>query len=165
VIRFVADAHIGGHRGFATPTDRPGINSRCALALDLLSQVGAQMAHADTTVILGDLVDTERTVWDEAAQEYAHSGHLDITFATNDEEAGIVYPRRLGDYAGVRPVVTIHHGRADLAVEAESFGRYTVRVVLLRKELAGSPIEPGDEQTAAAHKHGAEHGWPAQEKT
>lgn len=108
---------------------------------------------------------TERTVWDEAAQEYAHSGHLDITFATNDEEAGIVYPRRLGDYAGVRPVVTIHHGRADLAVEAESFGRYTVRVVLLRKELAGSPIEPGDEQTAAAHKHGAEHGWTAQEKT
>lgn len=60
MIRFVADAHIGGHRGFATPTDRPGINSRCALALDLLSQVGAQMAHADTTVILGDLVDTDK---------------------------------------------------------------------------------------------------------
>ena len=107
----------------------------------------------------------ERTVWDEAAQEYAHSGHLDITFATNDDEASIVYPRRLGDYTGARPTVTIHHGRSDLEVEAECTGRYTVRMVLLRKELAGSPIEPGDEQTAAAHKHGAEHGWPAQEKT
>ena len=49
---FIADAHIGGHRGFATPTDRPGVNSRCALALDLLSQVGAAMKHDDTTVIL-----------------------------------------------------------------------------------------------------------------
>lgn len=107
----------------------------------------------------------ERKRWDEGLAEEVSDGALEITFCTNDPEADIIYPRRLGDYTGARPVVTIHHGRADLAVEAECTGRYTVRVVLLRKELAGSPIEPGDEQTAAAHKHGAEHGWTAQEKT
>lgn len=30
----------------------------------------------------------ERTVWDEAAQEYAHSGHLDITFAAAAHKYG-----------------------------------------------------------------------------
>lgn len=48
--------------------------------------------------------------------------------------------------------------------------RFRVGDTALRRalEIAGAEVarlKDADEQTAAAHKHGAEHGWPAQEKT
>jgi hypothetical protein len=58
VIKFIADVHAGSHRGFATPTNRPGVNSRLALALSVLEQVFAP--RDSQTVVLGDLLDTDR---------------------------------------------------------------------------------------------------------
>lgn len=59
-VLFVADIHAGSHRGFAVPTQRPGVNSRLAMALEVLTNAGAQTKPDDTIVILGDLFDTDK---------------------------------------------------------------------------------------------------------
>lgn len=98
---------------------------------------------------------TERHAWDEATGAHVNTGALDITFHTLDAEADIIYPQRLGPYTGEIPTVTIHHGRSDLHIEAESQGRYSVRVFLTRQiERDAIDINPGDDATKVAHDRG-----------
>lgn len=59
-LHFLADLHVGNHRGFASPTSRPGVNTRAAAILDVLAEVGSHIGYNDTLVILGDLFDTDR---------------------------------------------------------------------------------------------------------
>lgn len=98
---------------------------------------------------------SERMTWNGAINDYDHAGCLDIRFFTKDPTADIIYPKRLGPYAGKPPVLTIHHGRSDLHIEAESQGRYSVRVFLTRQiERDAIDINPGDDATKVAHDRG-----------
>lgn len=59
-LHFLADIHAGNHKGFATPTATPGVNSRLASVLDVLGETAQYVQRDDTVVILGDLFDTDK---------------------------------------------------------------------------------------------------------
>lgn len=59
-LHFLADPHAGNHRGFATPTATPGVNSRLASVLDVLGEAAQYVQRDDTVIILGDLFDTDK---------------------------------------------------------------------------------------------------------
>jgi hypothetical protein len=91
---------------------------------------------------------------------YTGVGLLDVSFDHDGSttDAPIVWPQRLGPWTGRRPTLTIAHGRTDLGVESESQGRYTTRVVLMRRNLPREEVKPGDVATLTAYEHGANHG-------
>jgi hypothetical protein len=109
----------------------------------------------------------ERKEWRRDTDEpegpggYTYHGVLDISFAAHlnsDPEYNIVWPSWLGPWTGKRPTLSVTHGRTDLGVEFFSQGRYTMRVVLMRRDLPRNELKPGNAATLAAHEHGANHG-------
>jgi hypothetical protein len=112
----------------------------------------------------------ERTRWtDETGDEAL--GVLDIRFSTgvvtardgapmrlDYPEDHIVWPSRLGEWTRPQPTLSVHHGRVGHFVEFSNQGRYTTRVLLMRRGVPRTDVLPGDAATLAAHEHGATHG-------
>lgn len=128
-LRFIADPHAGQHRGFASPTNTPGVNSRLATVLDVLGEVGQHVGRNDHTFILGDLVDTDKpspqvlTAVMGALDGWPHDRCNTVVMRGNHDSS----TPRLGDNA----LGPLTHAGFSVVEEPRVFGFSDARVVLL----------------------------------